>query len=29
MGSNFVPLMLCMALLFWILYKMGLINRKK
>lgn len=28
-GSNFVPLMLCMALLFWILYKMGLINRKK
>ncbi|MGL5728525.1 MAG: YijD family membrane protein [Plesiomonas sp.] len=28
-GSNFIPLMLCMALLFWILSKLGLLSKKR
>ncbi|WP_434138362.1 YijD family membrane protein [Photobacterium leiognathi] len=28
MGSNFLPLMIALALLFWVSYKMGIMNKK-
>ncbi|KJF86361.1 YijD family membrane protein [Photobacterium phosphoreum] len=29
MGSNFIPLMITLALLFWVSYKMGIMDKKE